>query len=270
VIAVDWSGAKVGSERRIWLAEMVDGSVVRLESGRTRAEVIEEVVAVRKRCSAIGETLTVGLDFSFGFPGWFANDLGCNDGPSLWAVVASRGERWLSACETPFWGRPGRPNPHRASEGFRATELALRREPLRRLQPKSTFQIGGAGSVGTGSIRGMPHLLTLVDSGFKIWPFDEAGVMTVVEIYPRLFTGPLVKSDSEARRCHLMGIIGLAEVDDAIADDAVGSDDAFDALVSAHGMFADLSGGNALVEPTKLSRLSGIEGWIWKTQGSVG
>ena len=55
------------------------------------------------------------------------------------------------------------------------------------------FQIGGAGAVGTGSIRGMPHLLTLADSGFTIWPFVSGGLPTVVEIYPRALTGPVNK-----------------------------------------------------------------------------
>ena len=39
--------------------------------------------------------------------------------------------------------------------------------------PAWWFQIGGAGAVGTGSIRGMPHLLTLARNGFGIWPFSE-------------------------------------------------------------------------------------------------
>ena len=41
---------------------------------------------------------------------------------------------------------------------------------LTSVRPKSTFQIGGAGAVGTGSLRGMPHLLTLREAGCAVWP----------------------------------------------------------------------------------------------------
>ena len=35
-IAIDWSGAKSGARSRIWLAEVRDGCLTRLESGRDR------------------------------------------------------------------------------------------------------------------------------------------------------------------------------------------------------------------------------------------
>ena len=68
---------------------------------------------------------------------------------------------------------------------------------------KSTFQIGGAGSVGTGSLRGMPHLRRLRQAGFSIWPFHSASPWTVMEIYPRLLTGPVHKSSHEHRARYL-------------------------------------------------------------------
>ena len=42
VVAVDWSG-RAGPEQRqaLWLAEAVDGQLVRLEGGRTRDELVE-------------------------------------------------------------------------------------------------------------------------------------------------------------------------------------------------------------------------------------
>jgi catechol 2,3-dioxygenase-like lactoylglutathione lyase family enzyme len=62
------------------------------------------------------------------------------------------------------------------------------------------FQIGGAGAVGTGSLRGMQHLADLAHAGFSIWPFDRPGWPLAVEIYPRLFTPGVVKSRHRARR----------------------------------------------------------------------
>jgi hypothetical protein len=67
--------------------------------------------------------------------------------------MQAEGKDLLAACEPPFWGRPGKPNPHSKEQLCWRTDLkdGLGGE-------KSVFQIGGAGAVGTGSIRGMPHL----------------------------------------------------------------------------------------------------------------
>jgi hypothetical protein len=39
MIAIDWSGARSGARRKIWLAEWCDGEVTRLECGRSRDEI---------------------------------------------------------------------------------------------------------------------------------------------------------------------------------------------------------------------------------------
>ena len=62
IIAVDWSGRRQGAGRTIFLAEARDGALVRLESGRDRAQVAEHVIAEAERdrekaaASATGET----------------------------------------------------------------------------------------------------------------------------------------------------------------------------------------------------------------------
>ena len=121
------------------------------------------------------------------------------DAADLWAAAAVDGERWLRECPPPFWGSTGRPRPGRpgaASAGPRRRIAAVGG-----IRPKSTFQIGGAGSVGTGSVRGFPALARLRAGGFTIWPFDVAATPPVaVEIYPRALTGPVVKRDLAARR----------------------------------------------------------------------
>jgi hypothetical protein len=40
-------------------------------------------------------------------------------------------------------------------------------------RPKSVFQVDGAGTVGTGSLRGMPFLLQLEEAGFNVWPLES-------------------------------------------------------------------------------------------------
>jgi hypothetical protein len=100
-------------------------------------------------------------------------------------------------------------------------------------RPKSVFQLVGAGQVGPGSIRGMPMLRRLRARGFAVWPFDPFSMPLVVEIYPRVFTGKVVKSDSLAREHHLSRL-GRAQA--RVARAAAASEHAFDAACSALGM----------------------------------
>ena len=69
VIAIDWSGRRdLNSQRSaIWLAEASPRGLVRLESGRTRDEIVEHLVAEAER----DPDLVVGLDFAFSLPGWY-------------------------------------------------------------------------------------------------------------------------------------------------------------------------------------------------------
>ncbi|HEY2596826.1 MAG TPA: hypothetical protein VGK33_23260, partial [Chloroflexota bacterium] len=159
VIAIDWSGDARNARQHIWLAEASgQGKLVRLEAGRDRQELADHLAALATR-----EEVVVGFDFAFSFPRWFLCRLGVRTGPELWAHVAQHGEGWLAACEPPFWGRPGRTRPPRVLPALRMTDLAVPRTGG--VAPKSIFQIGGAGAVGTGSIRGMPLLHRLQAAG---------------------------------------------------------------------------------------------------------
>lgn len=224
VVAVDWSGAADtrGQRSRIWSATVLGGRLTDLSNGRTRDEVVDFLVG-----QASSDTrMLVGLDFSFSLPAWFVRGLGVGDAGALWDLVAAEGEGWLRDCRPPFWGRPGSTRPPVPCL-YRSTESACR--PVAGIAPKSTFQVGGAGSVGTGSIRGMPHLRRLREAGFAVWPFDPPGRLTVVEIYPRALTGPVNKSDRRCRTRYLRGW----DMPEPFRRQAEGSEDAFDAAVSA-------------------------------------
>jgi hypothetical protein len=174
----------------------------------------------------------VGLDFSFSFPEWFVRSVGADGGPGVWEVTAHEGERWLAACDPPFWGRPGHPRPRfgPGREERRRTEEDV---PPGMRRPKGTFQIGGAGAVGTASVRGMPALRRFRHAGIAVWPFDEAapGTPFVAEVYPRWCTGPVVKGRPAARAEHLAGRPGALG---AVAREAaIRSEDAFDAVCTA-------------------------------------
>ena len=254
VVAVDWSGRRTGEARRLWVAEAADGELLALGAGRTREQVVDELVT---RVSG-GEPVVAGFDFSFSLPGWYLDEQGHRGAPDLWAAAAVDGERWLRECPPPFWGQRERPRPA-GREQLRRTEADI--TPVGGIRPKSTFQIGGAGSVGTGSVRGFPFLTRLRAAGFTIWPFDEPAVAPVaVEIYPRSLTGVVVKRDTAAR---------LAYLDERFPDlaprhreHAVASEDAFDAAVSALVMSrheAELRSLPVLEDPHARR-----EGWVWE------
>lgn len=259
IIAIDWSGAALGSADRIWIAEVDDGSVIRLENGRDRAGIVQ---LLREEASK-SPNFVVGLDFAFSFPAWFLRERSIDDASALWTLAETEGEQWLRDCAPPFWGRPGRGRPT-LEQNLRRTDRDV--PATGAIRPKSVFQIGGAGAVGTGSIRGMPVLKQLRDSGFAIWPFDAPRFPLAVEIYPRVLTGPVVKSDAEHRRRYLRE--RYPQIDPAVSERAVASEDAFDALVSALVMSVSASEFESLsADQDPETRL---EGKIWVGRTSEG
>jgi hypothetical protein len=256
VIAVDWSGDARMARHHIWLAEAtpeLPGELSRLEAGRDRAEIAEHLSHLITDAPVV-----IGFDFAFSFPRWFVQSLGVTTAPELWAHVATHGEGWLAACEPPFWGHPGRPRPMTCQPALRRTDLAVPR--IAGVAPKSIFQIGGAGAVGTGSIRGIPLLSQLHVRGARIWPYcGEGGQPTVVEIYPRLMTGAVRKSSSLARADLLARRYPLLRADHRGL--AIASEDAFDAAVSALVMAQDVADLEAL--PAETDPALRLEGRIW-------
>jgi hypothetical protein len=229
VFAIDWSGDERQDRRKIWLCEVAAGRVRRLENGRSRQGVADYLVAE----AGSDSRFAVGLDFAFSFPAGFLAKRAHRRVGTVWQEAERLGEKWLAHCpDPPFWGKPGKRKPPLGGALHRATELRIARRTG--LKPLSVFQIGGAGAVGVGSIRGMPVLARLRAAGFSIWPFDEPGRPLVVEIWPRLFLGSLRKSRRDDRAQHLRE--RYPDLEDPIRAAAEASDDAFDALVSALAM----------------------------------
>jgi hypothetical protein len=255
-VAVDWSGA--ADERtqraRIRIAVAVDGVLVSLEGGLTRDEVVPRLLAL---ADAHG-TLAIGLDFAVGVPAWYARDrLDAHDAPAVWAALAERCEALLR-CEAPFWGRPGVPRwPELAdpARAFRRTELAL--DAVHGIRPKSVFQVGGAGAVGTGTLRGMPALRALRAAGVAVWPWDAPGAVTAAELYPRLATGALVKSSQAARES--LVATHAARIPRALRAPVAASEDALDAGFAALALQASVDTG---WPPPPDDADARLEGWI--------
>ena len=291
VVAADWSGDRsaAGQRRKIWAGVWtasptgkVDGGLVTLEGGRTRAEFCDWLIELSQETPR----MVVGFDFCFSFPAWFVRDeLGCADAPAFWDLVErGHGERWLAAgCEDQrFWGKHPKPAEFcgdRLHRMLRATDIdcklaalipeAERAARVRGIGPKSVFQIGGAGSVGTASVRGMPVLRRLREAGFAVWPFDSPALKDarplIVEMYTRQNTGPERKSKAEARAAYLLAKrredAAYAALSRAVMQRARASEDAFDALVSCMVMVSWRKEFASLAMP--LDSEYKVEGWTW-------
>lgn len=257
-IAVDWSGAERPSAQKkgIWLAEVVGGELRRLECGRTRDEIVDILVKeIRKR------DVVIGLDFAFSFPQWYLQWRKLSSARELWELAVIEGDEWLSGRTWPFWGRPGlyqrRPKELMRSCQFRQTEEEVSSRKMG--QPKSVFQVFGAGAVGTGTVRGLPALARLQDAGAAIWPFDSPKEVTVVEIFPRSLTGEVVKNDAGARADYLER--RYPELAPRWRQSMQASDDSFDAGVSALVMSAHAEDFRRLEQATTPPK--SLEGEIW-------
>jgi hypothetical protein len=265
--AVDWSGDKgPGQKKKIWAgvwtapAGRVGGGRILLENGRTREELTAWLIAMAAETPA----MVVSLDCCFSYPAWFLAEHGCATVFDFWRhVAAGHGERWLgedcaeAGRDLRFWGKPhkrpemfcgeGLPRMMRRTDMENKIEQALeggdpdRAARMKGITPKSPFQIGGSGSVGTGSLRAMPWLLKLWEAGFRVWPFEGAALdgdpprPLLVEMYTRLLTGAVKKSNPLARKAYLAGRKKTdtlyRELPRAVVAKAQGSEDAFDALV---------------------------------------
>jgi hypothetical protein len=293
VIGIDWSGRVDASGQRkhiwagIWTRDSTGKVSVKLEAGRTRTEVAEWLIAL----AAETPRMVIGIDCCFSYPAWFLREHHCATVFDFWKhVAAGQGERWLAreavdiARDERFWGKP-----HKRPAEFSGANLRrmmrftdwdnkiaqsdangdpLRAAKMRGITPKSPFQIGGSGSVGTGSLRAMPFLLRLREAGFRVWPFEAASRRKplVVEMYTRLMTGPVAKSNPAARKAYLVARRKqdplCAAVPRSVFRSAEASEDAFDALISTLEMvrhaveFASL-------KPTKDPELR-LEGITWR------
>jgi hypothetical protein len=288
IVALDWSGRidVAGQRRHIWAGIWSAGDVT-LEAGRTRDEVAEWLIQM----AAETPRMVVGIDCCFSFPAWFLREHECKTVFDFWQkVAAGQGERWLAReCEAVarderFWGKPHKRPEQFCGEGYRrmmrGTDWenkvaqsfeggdAVRAAKMKGITPKSPFQIGGSGSVGTGSLRAMPFLLRLREAGFRVWPFEDALAKAplVVEMYTRLMTGAVAKSNPDARRMYLKAKRKedalYAGISRGVMKKAEGSEDAFDALVSALEMVrqrADFGG----LRATKDAELR-LEGITWR------
>jgi molybdopterin molybdotransferase len=207
IAVLDWSAAKGPKQGKdsIWLG-VCDGRSTTSVNPPTRAAA---EAALADLCARPGSTL-LGADFSFGFPAGFAAALtGQPRALAVWDWLAARvGDddrnttNYREAAaeanasfpgDGPFWGNgaaevPGlprlKPTLPPGLAAHRAVERAARAQGL---NPKSVWQLAGAGAVGAQGLTGLPVLARLRAAyGAAVWPFEpwHGSRLVFAEVYP--------------------------------------------------------------------------------------
>lgn len=241
-IAVDWSGAVANDGAKgIAIAVAEEGVLTDIIPGpshatpKGRKEAIEYLLNQRAEC---GEELIVGLDFAFSLPAWYLKEKGFRDAPALWEHAHSQGEGWWEAegsrTTTPFWraDKAGKPDFEGKAE-LRSTEQDPAIKKLAGSSPRSAFQLSGAGSVGSSTVRGLPRLHELREAGFNIWPWDAPKAPLVLEVWPRIAVGGSTKSSPTERVKVIKKLVDSKRLSTDVAMYACADDNAFDAVLTA-------------------------------------
>jgi len=162
-----------------------------------------------------GRTAMIGFDFPFGYPKDFAQALtGSSDPFGIWAWLAERLEdapeannrfdvgaeiNRKFAGDGPFWFNALKPDiPDLPRKKPSADHGMKDRRHIEELTKGSftCWQLGGAGSVGSQTLTGLPVLHRLRDrfaDQIAVWPFEEMDKpISFVEIWPGLIE-PVVK-----------------------------------------------------------------------------
>ena len=226
-IVVDWSAQstpKLGADS-IWIA-VEDATGARSWNPRTRAEA--EVILDELVNRSTADRTLIGVDFSLGYPAGTAAALGVDVSMpwrSTWDLlidlivdesnnrnnrfeVASLLNERMSGGARPFWGCPPsarsinlastKPTGVGPVPEWRSVEATLRIQGRR---PFSSWQLLGAGAVGSQTLLGVPMVARVVErlgQRAAIWPFTTglsaplcvAGSVVIAEVWPSILEIP--------------------------------------------------------------------------------
>ena len=223
-VVVDWSANSTPKRGRdsIWIA-VLDGGGLSVSNPSTRAAAqrcLVELVA----SDPSGRTM-IGVDFSLGYPAGTAAALGLAGCPwesmtgllrkliidddrnanNRFDVASALNER-ITATGAPFWGCPPshagaaltvtKPASFAPLGEWRSVEAVLRGQGRR---PFSSWQLLGAGAVGSQSLLGIPMIHRLsaqVTDRVMVWPFTtglrapivDPGEVVIAEVWPSLLS----------------------------------------------------------------------------------
>ena len=233
-IMVDWSAASkpVTGANSIWIAVLwrrPDGDA-KLEclNLATRSQAQDEIQRRVAAFNSGGQRVVLGFDFALGYPAGTAATLGLDQNVPPWRAMhtflethildaddntnnrfalAATMNQALSGKAHPFWGAPkaqtcatlsarkGAFSPGHGLAEYRAAEAWIKSHF--RANPKSVWQLLGAGSVGSQSLLGIAYVSRLrrILPDCRIWPFetglsaltqtgDHRPQCVIAEIYP--------------------------------------------------------------------------------------
>ena len=230
--AMDVVGASIGPGRptgastRIWSRTSVDGELVALRNGRTRQGVTDDLVALGLETP---DGLMAGLDFSFSLPVVVpARRIPAAASTTSGDWRRTGGETGSPSVPRPSGGGPGGPG-RRCRGTFAAPSERL---SVGGISAKSTFQVGGAGAVGTGSPSvACPTCANCGRRGSASGPSTLRHPGQCSRSTPVSAPGPCTRATSSSERSYLDAAPWALPT--AFAASMVGSDDAFDAAISA-------------------------------------
>ena len=217
VVMVDWSG---GNDRgptpkkdAIWVAVIREGKALPSQYLRNRQCAETWLTALFAAERAAGRRVLAGVDFPFGYPAGFAKVLVGQVAPlAVWDGFADHlydtpgaNNRFelaafingMFAGVGPFWFNAGyqdfRALPRRGTD--RRGHGMVEKRHCERLAKGafSSWQLGGAGAVGSQAMTGIAVLsrLRAVFAGqISVWPFEQPSAPIVLaEVWPSLFAG---------------------------------------------------------------------------------
>lgn len=259
-VVIDYSaaeGRKTG-ESSFWIGVMKRDVRFRLSyeahNPATRAEGLALLRTLLADLKKRGDRVFLGADFALGFPRGTAARLAVKGEPwaGMWDFlgknivdkadnsnnrfqVAAKMNRLMTDDAWPFWGCPKnaaqkwlstlKPDSFGDFPELRLTEDAVRK--ARKAQPRSLWQMHGAGVMGGQAMLGITALKGLLAEtpGAKAWPFetgfdaiDEAALdgvpLLAAEINPAVFDGAALPGEVRDATAVRITAEALAELDD--------------------------------------------------------
>ncbi|RIJ15506.1 hypothetical protein D1227_18595 [Henriciella mobilis] len=235
-IIVDWSAASKPAQgaNSVWIGALARDARLKFQfqaaNPSTRLAARDMIAGLAERFTSRGDKVLIGFDFSLGYPAGTAEAIGLKtDGTPAWQAmhehlsskvkekadnsntrfaIAAGLNYAMTKGPLPFWGAPARDQIQTLSgtkgdfakspvAEYRICEEWVRK--TQRSKPKSSWQLYGAGSVGSQALLGIPTVQALRKTLPKsaIWPFEtgfeafDAEALTdtdivFAEVYPSL------------------------------------------------------------------------------------
>ena len=262
-VIVDYSAAegKKTGESSVWIGVMKRDVRFRLSyethNPATRAEGLTMLRSILAELHKRGDRIFLGAAFPLGLPRGTASRLELKGPPwhGMWDFlgktvvdkpdnsnnrfqVAAKINRLTTDAAYPFWGCPKnaaqkwlstlKPDTFGDFPEFRVTEEAAAAKVKKTVQPKSLWQMHGAGVAGGVAMLGIVAIKALIEpvgEKARLWPQQTgfapldidslAGVSTVVaEVYPALFEGEAQSGEVKDAAAVRLTAEALAELDD--------------------------------------------------------